>query len=190
MKPNRLLFYSVLPALLSVLSVTNSLAAPTIGGCTILPADNVWNTPIDTLPVHQKSSAWVTSIGNATSLRMDFAAGKWEGSAIGIPYNVISASKEPKQAFTFLYNDESDAGPYPINSTLIIEEGSDHHLITLDQDACKLYEIYNATNSGGWKGDAGAIWDLKTNALRPAGWTSADAAGLPILPGLVRYDEV
>lgn len=173
-----------------LLKTVNRSGPPVIAGCEILPADNVWNTPIDTLPVHANSSAWIAAIGADTGFHMDFGSGKWEGNDIGIPYNVVNASQEPNYTFNFLYDDESDAGPYPIAANSRIEEGNDHHLITLDQETCILYEIYNATRNNGWVGDSGAIWNLKSNALRPIGWTSADAAGLPILPGLVRYDEI
>lgn len=177
--------------LLFVLSATSSYAAaPNIGGCDIFPADNVWNTPINTLSVHQNSSVWVGSIGAGTGLHMDFGSATWNGMEVGIPFNVIQASKEPKQTFNFLYHDESDVGLYPVNASFKIESGSDHHLISLDTETCRLYEIFNARNDKGWQGDSGAIFDLKSNAFRPIGWTSADAAGLPILPGLVRYDEV
>lgn len=188
MQSNRLLSL----AILLVLSTSASFAAsPTIMGCQILPADNVWNTPITGLPVHQSSNTWVSNIGGGTGIHMDFGSAKWEGKAIGIPYNIISGAKEQKQSFNFLYNDDSDAGPYPINSAFKIEEGTDRHLISLDKDTCKLYEIFNARKEAGvWQGDSGAIFDLNSNAFRPIGLTSADAAGLPILPGLVRYEEV
>ncbi|MEQ1635147.1 MAG: BACON domain-containing protein [Methylococcales bacterium] len=189
-KSNNLVLFTALTILSSLTVAPAYAAAPKISGCDIFPANNIWNTPIKDLPVHQSSTAWVASIGAGAGLHMDFAAGKWEGKEIGIPYNVVAASKEPKQPFTFLYADESDAGQYPINSTFKIEEGSDHHLLTLDTETCKLYEVFNTSNANGWKGDSGAIWDLKSNALRPIGWTSADAAGLPVLPGLVRYEEV
>ncbi|MFI3119610.1 MAG: hypothetical protein QX203_06495, partial [Methylococcaceae bacterium] len=172
------------------LTVPTTTPLPNIAGCDMFPADNVWNTPIDSLPVHANSAGWVANIGGGTSFHMDFASGQWEGKAIGIPYNVVNASKETKSTFSFLYNDESDVGPYPTGTNVKIEEGTDHHLITIDKETCKLYEIFNIDNTNGWKADSGAVWDLKSNALRPIGWTSADAAGLPILPGLVRYDEI
>jgi hypothetical protein len=126
-----------------------------------------------------------------TGFHMDFGSGLWEGGPIGIPYNVVRGSTVTKYTVTFYYPDESDPGPYPIPASPKIEYGSDHHLLVLDQENCGLYEIYDASLSGGqWSGGSGAIWDLNSHALRPADWTSADAAGLPILPGLVRYDEV
>ncbi len=163
---------------------------PTIAGCPVYPLNNIWNTPVDTLPVHARSSAWVSSIGAATGFHMDFGSGTWDGGPIGIPYNVVSGT-QAKVNVTFDYADESDPGPYPIPASPKIEYGSDHHLLIVDKDNCKLYELYDARKvAGTWRAGSGAIWDLYSNALRPAGWTSADAAGLPILPGLVRYEEV
>jgi hypothetical protein len=122
---------------------------------------------------------------------MDFGSGEYDGGSIGIPYNVISGSSATKYTLDFDYSDESDAGPYPIPDNPNIEYSSDHHILIVDTDVCKLYEIYDASFSNGkWGGGSGAIWDLNSNTLRPADWTSADAAGLPILPGLVRYDEI
>jgi hypothetical protein len=121
---------------------------------------------------------------------MDFGSGEWDGGPIGIPYN-LAEDGAPRFAIDFYYPDESDPGPYPIPADVRIEWGSDHHILVVDTSTCYLYEIYDAEFSGGqWSGGSGAIWDLSSNALRPAGWTSADAAGLPILPGLVRYEEV
>ncbi len=163
---------------------------PEIAGCPIFPADNVWNVRVDNLPVSTHSRAWIDSIGRSTGLHMDFGSGAWDGGPIGIPYNVAD-SGTPRFAPDFYYPDESDPGPYPIPGRPQIEWGSDHHILTVDRSTCRLYEIYDASFDGGkWSGGSGAIWDLRSNALRPAGWTSADAAGLPILPGLVRYDEV
>lgn len=122
---------------------------------------------------------------------MDFGSGEWDGGPIGIPYNVVHGDVIQKSAVDFYYESESDLGPYPISANPSIEYGSDHHILILDSDNCHLYEIYDASyENGKWQGGSGAIWDLNSNALRPAGWTSADAAGLPILPGLVRYDEI
>lgn len=156
----------------------------------MFPPDNIWNTPINTLPVDAHSSAWIDSIGRTTGFHMDFGSGTWDGGPIGIPFNVVDGTV-PKVSFTFQYAGESDQGPYPMPAVPQIEYGSDHHLLVVDDSTCNLYEVYAARKSGGkWSGGSGAIWDLRSNALRPAGWTSADAAGLPILPGLVRYDEV
>ena len=163
---------------------------PEIGGCAIFPADNIWNTPVDTLPVDPHSSAWINTIGRATGFHMDFGSGTWAGGPIGIPFNVVDGTL-PKVTFLFQYANESDPGPYPMPASPQIEYGSDHHLLVVDSSKCTLYEVYAAHFSAGkWYGGSGAIWDLNANALRPDTWTSADAAGLPILPGLVRYDEI
>ena len=168
---------------------TMSLAV--IGPCPLFPADNYWNTPITNLPVHPSSAAWVNTIGSNRGFHMDFGSGTWDGGPIGIPFNLVQGSLTTKYTVDFYYPDESDDGPYPIPSNPAIEYGSDHHLIVVDTEDCTLYEIYDAEFSGGgWSAGSGAIWDLNSNALRPDGWTSADAAGLPILPGLVRYEEV
>ena len=162
-----------------------------IANCPIFPADNYWNTPIDSLPTHPQSALWTSSIGSAESFHMDFGSGEWDGGPIGIPYNVVAGSTVPKYAAEFYYPDESDAGPYPISDNPQREWGSDHHILTIDTDTCTLYEIYDASfDNAQWSGGSGAIWDLNSNTLRPDTWTSADAAGLPILPGLVRYDEI
>jgi hypothetical protein len=122
---------------------------------------------------------------------MDFGSGKWDGGPIGIPFNVVSDSNVETYSFDFYYPDESDAGPYPIPDDPRQEWGSDQHILVVDSGACTLYEIYDASfDDDTWSGGSGAIWDLNSNTLRPETWTSADAAGLPILPGLARYDEI
>jgi hypothetical protein len=161
-----------------------------IAGCPIFPSDNIWNVPIDSLPVHGRSAQWVDTIGRNTGFHMDFGSGTWAGGPIGMPYNVVD-STVPKVSVSFYYEDESDPGPYPVPNNPSIEHGSDHHILILDNSTCTLYELFDASHSGGtWYAGSGAIWDLNSNALRPDTWTSADAAGLPILPGLVRYDEI
>src|SRR5437879_6936974 len=162
--------------------------------CPVLPADNIWNTNISGLPVNAHSAAWLSSTG-ATSGRLlhpDFG-----GPPYGIPFNVVTSS-HPTANFTFQYWQESDPtvptqqpqGPYPYGSDLLIEGPTDSHMLSIVSDTCKLYETF-ATNYNGAKAAAsGAIFDLNSNALRPDGWTSADAAGLPIFPGLARYAEV
>ncbi|MGB8983359.1 MAG: hypothetical protein WCC12_15910 [Anaerolineales bacterium] len=165
--------------------------SPSITDCPMFPADNIWNARVDSLPVHPLSEAWIDSIGRDEGFHMDFGSGAWDGGPIGIPYNVVSGSSLTKYTVDFYYPDESDVGPYPLPPDPLIEYGSDHHILVLDTDDCRLYEIYDAGfDNGNWSGGSGAIWDLNSNALRPATWTSADAAGLPILPGLVRYDEI
>ena len=122
-------------------------------------------------------------------MHADFGSGTWDGSKIGIPYVVVHGKTTPKSRVTFDYADESDKGPYPIPANVPIEGGSDHHALIVDRDSCKLYELYALHKSGSrWAAGSGAIWSLRSNALRPATWTSADAAGLPILPGLARWD--
>jgi len=169
--------------------------APGLGGCTLLPADDIWNTRIDDLPVHRRSSAWLDSIGLDTGLHADFGSGLWEGAPIGIPY-VLVPEDQPAVPMRFEYADESDPGPYPIPTDAPIEGGphsdGDRHILVVQQGSCRLYETFAAypETGGGWRAGSGAIFDLASSALRPDGWTSADAAGLPILLGLVRYDEV
>lgn len=177
-------------------SVPSPLAAPpTLSGCSLFPADSVWNTPVENLPVSANSSAYITSIGATTGVHPDFGSGLWEGAPIGIPFVTVSGT-QPKVPITFTYMDESDPGPYPLPANAPIEGGSasngDRHVLVLDRDSCTLYEVYRAfpQANGSWKGDSGAVYQLNSNGLRPLTWTSADAAGLPILPGLVRYDEV
>jgi hypothetical protein len=159
--------------------------------CTVFPSDNVWNRRVDSLPVRSDSATLISSIGLNSVLHPDFSSTAWNGGlGYGIPINKVSLST-PTYSVDFSYDDESDAGPYPIPSNPKIEGGSDAHLIAWDTEGCNLYEIFDASKSGGqWSGGSGAIWDLRSNALRPNGWTSADAAGLPILAGLVRHDEV
>jgi hypothetical protein len=164
---------------------------PMIAECPMFPADNIWNAPVDTLPLHPMSDSWIDSIGRDQGIHMDFGSGEWDGGPIGIPYNVVTGSTVPAYDPEFYYPEESDAGPYPIPSNPLREHGSDHHILVVDTETCTLYEIFDASfENGGWSGGGGAIWDLSSNALRPDTWTSADAAGLPILPGLVRYDEI
>lgn len=166
-------------------------AAPTIGGCQIFPSDNIWNARIDTLPVHARSGAWINSIGASTGLKADFGSGLWEGAPIGIPYTTAPGS-QPAVSIDFYYGNQSDPGPYRIPPDAPIEGGSDDHVLVVDRDRCLLTEVYDATQNSpsSWSAGSGALYDLNGNALRPDGWTSADAAGLPILPGLARYDEI
>jgi hypothetical protein len=167
---------------------------PTAPRCPIFPASNAWNERVDTLPVAANSAQLIASIGLTTGLHPDFGSGLWDGEPIGIPFDVVSKST-PRYRVHFDYADESDKGPYPIPKSVHVEGGAqstgDRHALLLDKDACKLYELFDLHGSGSsWTAGSGAIWNLRSNALRPAGWTSADAAGLPIFPGLARYDEV
>jgi len=163
--------------------------------CQLFPANNIWNTPIDTLPLDANSSTYINTIGAGKYVHADFGSGLWDGGPIGIPFTTVPGNQE-KVGVTFDYDDESDPGPYPIPADAPIEGGSDsdgdRHVLIVDRDNCILYELYYAfpQPDGSWTAGSGAIFDLKSNDLRPAGWTSADAAGLPILPGLVRYEEV
>jgi hypothetical protein len=175
-------------ALLALLAGAAS-PSPTLGGCPVFPPTNPWNQRVDTLPVAANSSTIIASIGLDTGVHADFGSGLWDGSKIGIPYVVVHGKTTPKSRVTFEYADESDKGPYPIPANVPIEGGSDHHALIVDRDSCKLYELYALQKSGGkWTAGSGAIWSLRSNAVRPATWTSADAAGLPILPGLARWD--
>jgi hypothetical protein len=159
---------------------------PRAPACAIFPATNVWNARVDALPVAADSGTLLRSIGLATPLHPDF--GSYAG--YGIPYNVVS-SATPRRSVRFDYASESNRGPYPIPRSPRIEGGSDRHLISIDRESCRLYEMWNVRHTAtGWRAGSGAIWDMQSNHLRPDGWTSADAAGLPILPGLVRYSEV
>jgi hypothetical protein len=171
-------------------SITTSNGAA-IENCPMFPANNIWNARVDSLPAHPMSEAWIDSIGRDEGFHMDFGSGEWDGGPIGIPFNILSGSTVTKYTVDFYYPDESDAGPYPIPDNPLMEYSSDHHILVVDTDTCTLYEIYDASfDSGNWSGGSGAMWNLNSNALRPETWTSADAAGLPILPGLVRYDEI
>ena len=158
------------------------------------PSDNVWNVAIDTLAVDANSSAYVATIGATKPAHADFGT-VFAGVPNGIPYVVVTGA-QPRVAVSFDYADESDPGPYPIPSDAPIEGGpqstGDRHVLVVDRDAGKLYELFAAypNPDGSWHAGSGAVFDLDSNALRPATWTSADAAGLPILPGLVRYEEV
>ena len=152
--------------------------------CTVFPADNIWNTDISTMPVNANSATWLASTMPASgNLHPDFG-----GPPYGIPFNVVDNTHATAN-YTFQYATESDPGPYPSGSDLLIEQGSDAHVLTVNKDTCKLYETF-ATDPVAHTAGSGAIFDLGSDQLRPAGWTSADAAGLPIFPGLVRLDEV
>jgi hypothetical protein len=169
----------------------------TIGGCPLFPSDNYWHADVSHLPVNTNSSTWLTTIGTGVGLKADFGSGLWDGSWIGVPYTTAPAN-QAKVPVSFDFSDESDAGPYPIPSNVPLEggpnyvTGNDRHALVVQQGTCKLYETWSSTpnRDGSWSAGSGAVYDLNSDALRPAGWTSADAAGLPVLPGLVRYDEV
>ena len=166
------------------------LAALAIAGCPIFPADNPWNQRVDRLPVHPRSGAIINTIGPERTVHPDFGSGLYEGNRIGIPYTTVPRGQR-RLPVSFEYADESDRGPYPIPPNPPIEGGSDRHILIVQRGTCRLYELFAADRSGGsWTAGSGAIFNLRSNRLRPRGWTSADAAGLPILPGLARYPEV
>jgi hypothetical protein len=166
-----------------------ALRVPAAPKCTVFPKSNPWNQRVDKLAVAGNSAAIISSIGTSTGLHADFGSGLWEGSPIGIPFDVVTR-KTPRSRLSFEYSDESDHVGYPIPKRVHIEGGSDHHALLLDRDACRLYELGGLEKQNGrWHAWAGATWSLRSNHVRPAGWTSADAAGLPIFPGLARWDE-
>ena len=164
-------------------------ARPVAGApqCRVLPETSPWNQRVDRLPVAAGSSALLRATG-ITRLHADFSDADADGH--GIPVNVVDSTTS-RRAVTFEYADESDPGPYPIPAAPRIEGGSDRHVLLLDRDACVLHELFAARRDGtAWLAGSGARWDLGSLALRPEGWTSADAAGLPILPGLARHEEL
>jgi hypothetical protein len=164
--------------------------------CPLFPPDNHWNLRVDRLPVHPTSDAIVRSIGLDEHVHADFGSGLWRGGPIGIPYTTVGR-RQPKVPVEFEYASESDGRRYPLPRRVPVEGGrgsdGDRHAIVVDRSRCRLFELFAAyPHEGGarWSAGSGAIWNLRSNRLRPRGWTSADAAGLPILPGLARYDEV
>ncbi len=167
--------------------------------CSTFPTDNIWNRRVDDLPVDSRSSQYIAAIGAGDTLHADFGAGVWppgSNSPIGIPFVNVPAGQPDVEIIYTDYGSESDPGPFPIPNNAPIEGGpdasGDRHVLVVDREACVLYELYNAhpQGNGSWSASSGAQYDLRSNALRPDGWTSADAAGLPIYPGLVTYDEV
>ena len=164
--------------------------------CRLFPNSNPWNQRVDHLPVAGRSAAIVRSIGLNTGLHPDFGSGTYAGGPIGIPYTTVPGDQK-KVSVKFGYAGESDRGPYPIPKNVPIEGGrasrGDRHALIVDREHCKLYELYALyppSGGHGWRAGSGAIWSLNSNHVRPAGWTSADAAGLPILPGLARYEDL
>jgi hypothetical protein len=171
---------------------------PTLPGATNCPlttANSYWRADVTSLPAAARSSAWIATEGATAGLKADFGSGLWDGGPIGIPYTTVPGT-QTKVKMTFTYASESDPGPYPFPTNAPVEGGAastgDRHVLVVDRDGCKLYETWDSHRNadGSWTAGSGAVFDLRSNALRPSGWTSADAAGLPILPGLVRYDEV
>jgi hypothetical protein len=169
---------------------------PQAPNCPLFPRTSPWNQPVDKLPVAAGSRRIVNGVGAGAGVHNNFGPGLWWNSPDGMPYVVVGGD-QPRVPVSFVEGPWSDPGPYPIPPNAPIEyvnhADADHHVIVVDRDSCRLYEMYDSTRLGGggsWKAYAGATWDLRSAALRPNGWTSADGAGLPILPGLARYDEV
>ena len=183
-------------AAVAVPALVSAHPLPAAPACPVFPANNPWNQRVDRLPVAKNSAALIASIGLNDPVHPDFGSGLYNGEPIGIPYTVVSSSTR-KAPVAFQYASDSDRGPYPLPRGVPIEGGygstGDRHVIVVNRDTCTDYELFAAyPHDGGkrWTAGSGAIFNLRSNHLRPAGWTSADAAGLPILPGLARYDEV
>jgi hypothetical protein len=164
--------------------------------CPVLPASSAWNQRVDKLSVAANSDTLVASIGLNAGVHADFGSGLYDGGPIGIPYTTVGKAQR-RVPVSFDYADESDKGPYPLPANAPIEGGAksngDRHVVVVDRDACRLYELYDAHPLAGgarWRAGSGAIFDLRSSKQRPKGWTSADAAGLPILPGLARPDDL
>jgi hypothetical protein len=184
---------AVLVALLAG-SSAHALRLPAARHCPVFPASNAWNQRVDKLPVAAGSAQLIASIGLDSPVHADFGSGTWDGGPIGIPFDVVSR-KTARSRVSFDYADESDRVRYPIPRHVHIEGGAhssgDRHAVLVDKSSCRLYELYDLhQTSRGWTAGSGAVWSLRSNHLRHAGWTSADAAGLPIFPGLARWDEV
>ena len=174
-------------------SAAQALRLPAARHCPVFPANNAWNQRVDKLPVAADSAQMVASIGLNAPVHADFGSGLWDGGPIGIPFDVVS-KKTHRSHVSFDYADESNRVAYPIPRHVHIEGGphatGDRHAILVNKSNCRLYELYDLRHtSGGWTAGSGASWNLRSNQLRPAGWTSADAAGLPIFAGLARWDE-
>ena len=183
-------------AAIAIPALVSARPLPGAANCPVLPANNPWNQRVDRLPLAKNSTAIIAGVGLNDPVHPDFGSGLYDGEPIGIPYAVVSSSTR-KVPVSFQYASESDKGPYPLPRGVPIEGGygstGDRHVIVVDRDTCTDYELFAAyPRDGGrrWTAGSGAIFNLRSNHLRPAGWTSADAAGLPILPGLARYDEV
>ena len=194
----RLVAAAALAAVVAVAAAevaTPAAAAPPLSSCPVFPSNSYWHADVSDLPVLPESDAYVRSIGRTAPLKADFGSGTWNGGPIGIPF-MREDGDTRRVRVTFRWPDESDPGPYPVRRWPRIEGGrdstGDRHILAVDTESCRLYELYDAHKADGrrhWRAGSGAIFDLRSNALRPDGWTSADAAGLPIFPGLVRYFE-
>lgn len=167
-----------------------------LNGFVPFASDSLWNQDISGASVDPNSASLINFIGTGTPVHPDFGAGLYQGSSMGIPYVAVDSTQAPVTINFTAYGDESDPGPMPIPANAPIEgypnPSGDRHVLVIDNNQCWLYELFNAAPAGGgsWNADSAATWDLLTNEQRPYGWTSADAAGLPIFPGLIRYDEV
>ncbi|WP_205472176.1 hypothetical protein [Nocardioides sp. SYSU D00038] len=186
----------VLPAgLLPALGAAPAVAKPVAGTrCAEFPADNWWHADVSRLPVHRRSAQWLSHMSTDRRLHPDFGPSYDGGPGYGIPVTVVG-KRHPRVPVAFDYAAESDRGPYPLGPRTRIEGGrgsaGDKHAIVVDRDRCRLYETWNTrVEAGRWRAGSGAVWSLRSNRLRPLGWTSADAAGLPILPGLLRWNQV
>jgi hypothetical protein len=180
----------------TALSGAEGRRLPGAPNCPLFPPDNHWNLRVDRLPVHPRSAEIVRSIGPDEHVHADFGSGLWQGGPIGIPYTIVGR-RQRRVPVEFQYASESDGRRYPLPPRVPVEGGrgadGDRHVIVVDRSRCRLFELFAAYPQAGgarWSAGSGAIWNLRSNRLRPRTWTSADAAGLPILPGLARYDEV
>lgn len=194
--PRRVLLIAMLATAVVLVPGASAHRLPQAPACPMLPQSNHFNQRVDRLPVAANSQTLVSSIGLDAHVHADFGSGTYDGGPIGIPYTVVRRSQK-KVPVTFEYADESDGRSYPIPRNAPIEGGrnadGDRHVLIVDRDRCRLYELFDARPQDGgtrWTAGSGAIFDLRSDRLRPAGRTSADAAGLPILPGLARYHEV
>jgi hypothetical protein len=190
----RLVAVAAVVAALLAGSSARALRLPAARHCPVFPATNAWNERVDKLPIAAGSAQLIASIGLDSPVHADFGSGTWDGGPIGIPFDVVSR-KTPRSRVSFDYADESDRVRYPVPRHVHVEGGAhstgDRHAILVDKSSCRLHELYDLHHtSRGWTAGSGAVWSLRSNHLRPAGWTSADAAGLPIFPGLARWDEV
>jgi hypothetical protein len=192
--PSPITIDTQIPTIIRSVSAFLNNNVATIGSCIVFPADNPWNQDISKLPINPLSNEYINSIGANKNLHPDFG-GASSGNSWGIPFMTVTNVQQKYPINFTAYGSESDPGPYPIPLTAPIEGGSssdgDRHVLVINTETCMLYEMYRAfPTQNGWNADSGAVFDLKSNNLRPAGWTSSDAAGLPIFPGLVKYDEV